>query len=125
MQLKLQSPCINHLSWGKMKIEDSNTVYKDVKLFPGGSREWDWSETGTKHEPGVQSGDIEELLEHGAKVVILSSGYYERLQIMHETRKLLQEKNIPFHVLQTEDAVKLYNKLRKKQLVGGLFHSTC
>ena len=46
--------------------------YKDAKLFPGGSREWNWRETGTEHVPGIQPADVQELLDHGAKVVVLS-----------------------------------------------------
>ena len=26
---------------------------KDFKLYPGGGREWDWSETGMRHAPGI------------------------------------------------------------------------
>lgn len=38
---------------------------------------------------------------------------------------MLKERNIPVHVLQTEQAVRLYNELRDREPVGGLFHSTC
>ena len=36
-----------------------------------------------------------------------------------------EEKTIPTHILQTKEAVRLYNELREKKLVGGLFHATC
>jgi len=35
-----------------------------AKLFPGGLREWDWRETGTRHVPGIQHADVQELIEH-------------------------------------------------------------
>jgi hypothetical protein len=60
------SPLITHLSWGRLEVAGGRR-FKDAKLFPGGSREWDWSETGTDHVPGIQSEDVEELLEHGDK----------------------------------------------------------
>jgi hypothetical protein len=124
MSDEVSSPLITHLSWGRLVVEGGR-CFKDAKLFPGGSREWDWSETGTDHVPGIQTTDIEELLEHGAKVVVLSKGFYGRLQICSETLEMLKQRGIDFHMLQTEQAVRLYNKLREKKLVAGLFHSTC
>jgi hypothetical protein len=95
------------------------------KLFPGGSRAWDWRETGTNHQPGIQPADVQELLDHGANVVVLSRGMKECLQIPRETLDFLKEKQIPAHVLPTMEAVKLYNELAEKEPVGGLFHTTC
>jgi hypothetical protein len=99
--------------------------FKDVKLFPGGAREWDWRETGTDHVPGIQSADVEELLERGAKVIVLSKGQLARLQVRPDTLERLRGKQIPTHVLETKEAVRLYNELREEQPTGGLFHSTC
>jgi hypothetical protein len=38
---------------------------------------------------------------------------------------MLEKNGVAAHVLPTEDAVRLYNELREKEAVGGLFHSTC
>ena len=118
------SPRITHLSWGRIEVEGQRS-FKDAKLFPGGAREWDWTETGTDHAPGIQPADVEELLEHGAMVVVLSKGIHERLLVRPETLQLLKDRGIPVHVLQTEEAVRLCNSLCEKEPVGGLFHSTC
>ena len=75
--------------------------------------------------PGIQPTDVQELLEHGATVVVLSKDFHERLQICQQTLRMLEEKNIPVHVEQSEQAVRLYNKLRETQRVGALIHSTC
>ena len=119
----MSSPRITHLKWGQIEVEGQR--YKDAKLFPGGSREWDWRETGTRHRPGIQAGDVRELLDKGAKVLILSQGMWKRLEVSQATLGMLKEKGIEVHILQTELAVKLYNKLRETESVGGLFHSTC
>lgn len=124
MKDKYTSPKINSISWGKLITEEQNQ-YKDAKLYPGGSREWDWNETGTHHVPGIQPADIEELLEHGADTVILSKGFNERLQVCPETVELLKNKDIDFYILQTEKAVETYNKLSSDHAVGALIHSTC
>lgn len=119
-----KSPSIIHISWGQIKVEDG-TEYKDAKLFPGGSQEWDWNETGTHHEPGIQPADVQELLEKGANVIVLSKGFEEKLQTSSDTIQILKERRISYHVLQTEEAVIKYNRLAQNELVGGLFHSTC
>jgi len=124
MKSERRSPQIVNLKWGQLEIEGKQ-YFKDVKLFPGGSREWDWRETGTRHSPGIQSTDVAELLDNGATVVVLSKGMWERLEVCPETLQTLAEKGIPVHCLQTELAVKLYNNLAETEQVGGLFHSTC
>ena len=124
MAAEVRSPLITHFCWGRVEVEGGRR-FRDAKLFPGGSREWDWSETGTDHVPGIQPADVGELLEHGAKVVVLSQGIYERLQVCSETFDMLKQRGVGFYMLQTEQVVDLYNKLRKKEAVAGLFHSTC
>ena len=52
-------------------------------------------------------------------------GILEALQVCPETLELLKHKGIPAHVLQTEEAVRLYNELAENQRAAGLFHSTC
>lgn len=119
------APKINRVAWGLIEVEGYDRPFRDAKLFPGGGTEWDWSETGTRHVPGIQPSDVEELLQKGAEEVVLSKGMYEMLQICPETIQFLRDRNISAHVLQTEEAVRLYNKLRNDRKVGGLFHTTC
>lgn len=125
MEKELSSPRITHFSWGRLEIEGRGQPFKDAKLYPGGAREWDWKETGTKHTPGIQPSDVLELLEHGAQEIILSLGVYKQLGVCSETLNLLRERGIPTHVLDTPRAVTLYNQLRETRRVGGLFHTTC
>src|SRR5260221_14645754 len=104
------SPRITHISWGQMDIEGVGSG-RDFKLYPGGGREWDWSETGTHHVPGIQIADVEELLEHGSRVVVLSRGMQLALQTCPETLQYLRERDIKVHIEETNAAVELYNKL--------------
>jgi hypothetical protein len=124
MDEKPRSPRISRLSWGRLEVEGAG-AFKDAKLYPGGARAWDWHETGTRHVPGIQVADVEELLERGAEVIVLARGVFERLQVCPETLDLLKNKGIPAHVLPTEEAVRLYNELATKRPVGALVHSTC
>jgi hypothetical protein len=110
---------------GRLEVEGKLEPYKDAKLFPGGSRDWNWRDTGTSHQLGIQIADVQELLDHGAKVVVLSRGMAECLRVRRETLEFLEKRQIVTHVLPTRQAVALYNKLAQTQLVGGVFHTTC
>ncbi len=123
----LPSPQIISLSWGRLEVagDPQPLVFKDAKLYPGGARRWDWRETGTEHSPGVQLADVQELLDHGARVVVLTQGVLGRLQVPAETVAALEGRGVRVFVLRTEEAVKLYNRLRESEAVGGLFHTTC
>lgn len=124
MNNKNKSPKINSIEWGQVITNDGNK-YKDVKLFPGGSRAWDWNETGTHHVPGIQPADVEELLDHGAETVILSQGFHERLQVCDETKDMLDNQDIDYLILETGKAAERYNELCKNKAVAALIHSTC
>jgi hypothetical protein len=119
------SPRVTHLSWGRLEVEGVDGPFKDAKLFPGGAREWDWRETGTNHEPGIQPADVEELLERGATEVVLSKGFNERLRVTQDALRMLEDRGISAHVRQTEEAIRLYNELIETERVGALIHSTC
>jgi hypothetical protein len=126
MKQETRSPLVTHLSWGRLEVEGWTGQFKDAKLFPGGAREWDWSETSTSHEPGIQPADVEELIDRGATVVVLSRGFHERLRVCRETLRKLEERKVPVHVERTGEAVRIYNELSKEnEKVGALVHSTC
>jgi hypothetical protein len=118
------SPRVLAVSWGRIEVEGVG-VFKDAKLYPGGAREWDWNETGTRHQPGVQVADVEELIEHGATVILLSRGMQLQLAVPESTVESLRERGITVHVAETTAAVEKYNELAGSQRVGGLFHTTC
>ena len=59
MQTSNRSPRIVDVSWGRLEVEGKAEPYKDAKLFPGGSGEWNWRETGTAHKPGIQIADVQ------------------------------------------------------------------
>ena len=121
---KKTSPRITDLAWGRIDVEGAGT-FKDAKLYPGGAREWNWRDTGTKHIPGIQPSDVHELLRHGATTIVLSRGMLKQLQVCPETLQLLEHEGVSMHVLPTKEAAELYNVLREEECVAGLFHTTC
>lgn len=108
-----------------MEIDGLDTG-KDFKLWPGGGRQWDWRETGTRHVPGIQMADVEELLEHGSRTIVLSRGMLRRLRTCPETLETLERRGVEVRIDETPAAAELYNALAARgDAVGGLFHSTC
>ena len=124
MDQQKRPPRILEISWGRMEVEGLGAG-KDFKLYPGGGRAWDWNETGTRHSPGIQPADVEELLARGATAVVLSRGMEERLRVDPAALEYLEQRSVEVHVAETREAVRIYNDLAGAVPVGGLFHSTC
>lgn len=118
------SPAIRSLAWGS--VDTDVGAFRDAKLWPGGGRGWDWNETGTSHRPGIQPADVAELVDNGARTVVLSRGQHDRLQVMDATVEHLQAQGVAVEVLESRAAVERYNRLAEEgQAVGALIHSTC
>ena len=124
MDQRKPSPRILAVSWGHMEVAGLGGG-KDFKLYPGGGHEWDWSETGMRHSPGIQPADVEELLAHGATAVVLSQGMDKRLEVDPATLEYLERQSVEIHVAGTLEAAQIYNELAGAAPVAGLFHSTC
>jgi hypothetical protein len=125
MESRADSPRIVSHEWGVIDVEGAGR-FRDAKLWPGGGREWDWDETGTHHEPGIQPTDLDELLTHDPEVVVLSRGRELRLQAMTETIAALQDQNIEVVHDETSRAIDAYNRLAADgRRVAALLHSTC
>ncbi|XP_061733760.1 mth938 domain-containing protein [Nerophis ophidion] len=124
--MTMASPEISSLSWGHMTVKGCSSAYKDCKVWPGGSRSWDWRETGTQHHPGVQPADVQEVLDRGVKLLVIGRGMDMALQVPASTLDFVAQQGVDVRVLQTEQAVAEYNKLAGQGAkVGGVFHSTC
>jgi hypothetical protein len=121
----LKSPVIKSIVWGSIEVDGVGTG-RDFKLFPGGGRAWDWSETNTHHVPGIQIADVRELVEKGCEVIVLTRGMHLVLQTSPDVLTYLAEKNVAVFVEESRVAAETYNKLAAQgRKVGGLFHSTC
>lgn len=119
-----ESPRIKGLEWGR--VHTAVGKFRDVKMWPGGARGWDWNETGTHHSPGVQPADLRELVENGATIVIVGRGQNERLEMTDEAREWLESQGIQLEVLESSRAVDRYNTLSADGVaIGALIHSTC
>jgi hypothetical protein len=120
-----RSPEIRDHGWGYIEIEGVGRL-RDAKLWPGGGRAWDWNETGTQHQPGIQPADVEELLEHAPEIVVLSRGRQLRLETSPETLALLTKRDVEVAQEETGAAIDEYNRLAAEgRRVAALLHTTC
>ena len=113
-------------SWGHIEVVGIGR-FRDVKLWPGGAREWDWNETGTRHDPGIQPADVDELLTFAPDVVVLSRGRELRLQDAGgDDRGAPATRSIDLVHAETSEAIARYNELAGNgRRVAALLHSTC
>lgn len=123
----MQMPTILESDWGSIRINvtDETKQYKDVKLYPGGARAWDWTETDTHHQPGIQPADAKELIDHNAQYILFSRGRLKKLHTADETQKWLREQDIPFEILETGELIQRYQELKNTKALGALIHTTC
>ena len=118
-----RSPLVTAFSWGR--IEVSGRTFKDVRLYPGGAEAWDWGKTGTRHDPGIQLADVEDLLVHRPRTVVLSRGMELALKVPQATIDAIRARGPEVIVLQSEQAVAAYNARCGRETVVALIHSTC
>lgn len=119
---------ISHISWGRIEVTAGGQTYqfKDCKVWSGGAKTWDWRLTGTRHQPGIQPSDIEEILEQDVEFMVLTRGMQLMLHTCPETEQMLRQRGIEYHIGHTQLAVHLFNDLiQQGKKVGGIFHSTC
>lgn len=120
-----RSPEVGANGWGHLEVEGLGRL-RDAKLWPGGGRAWDWNETGTRHHPGIQPADVEELLQHDPEVVVLSRGRQLRLETCPETISELEARQVRVLQDETGSAIEEYNRLAAGgRRVAALLHTTC
>ena len=123
----LDRPIVSDLSWGKTTVSYHGTKieYKDAIIWPTGHCEWDWNVSGTQHSPGIQLLEVKELVEkYNCDYLILTKGMKGFLRTDPKTRSWMKKNGVDYVILNTMDAVELYNEDNDKS-TGLLLHSTC
>ncbi len=125
MEDQERSPHVRRDGWGYVEVDGLGRL-RDAKLWPGGGRAWDWNETGTRHQPGIQPADVLELFEHAPEIVVLSRGRQCRLETCVETLALLADHDLEVAREETGAAIDVYNRLATEgRRVAALLHTTC
>ena len=116
-------PIINSFKWGYIEI--NGIRYVDAKIYPNKVENWDWANTDTTHDEGVQPQDVQDLVDQGCTFIIISQGLSRKLEMDFESYKVLLKANIDFLVTDTITAVDRYMDeiLDEAHLVGALIHT--
>ena len=101
-------------------VIDGKEYTSDVIVFPDRVKDRWWRKEGHR----LDIDDLEEVLEFKPEVLVIGTGYSGVMEVPEETLRYLQMKNIEVHVAPTREAVKIFNGLRGKRVVGA-FHLTC
>ena len=126
----MPQPNIVLVEWSRVicEVDSEKLTFKDAKVYPSRVEEWDWGNSGTRHNPGVAITDVLDLMDAGCTHIIVTSGMHDKLM-----SRPLQEafKNNVCVISQllycnTSKVKDLYDDLVSRgYIVGALIHSTC
>ena len=104
-------------------IEVNGRVYdSDVIITPEGVQDRWWRKEG--HKLAIE--DLDRVVAAEPDTLIIGSGYYGRLQVPRDTRAFLTGRGIAIEVMQTSEAVEMFNRLQRKYArVVAALHLTC
>ncbi len=112
---------IDSYSFGTMTV--SGTVYRaDVIIFPDSIKAHWWRAEDHQLCPD----DLEDVFKFQPELLIVGTGAAGCMEILADTRRVLEEKHIALSAGTTYQAVHLFNEeLGKNRKVAGAFHLTC
>jgi hypothetical protein len=114
-----QEMAITHYSFGKIII-DGKTFGYDIAILPDNSiKKW-----RVKISHAIQLVDIRELISEPTETLIIGIGANKECSITDDIVELSKSKGVRLEVLDTYEAVRLFNKLPKAGL-SACFHLNC
>jgi hypothetical protein len=98
----------------------------DIVIYPSGKiekrKKWvSKQKHGTSHK--FDKEELKEYLSEEFDVLVVGTGIYGVLSLLPESRELVKEKEIIEKP--TPEAVKIFNELKDKKRILGIFHITC
>ncbi|MCP3954164.1 MAG: hypothetical protein GY697_18400 [Desulfobacterales bacterium] len=113
-------PAINHFSFSKMIVDGKEFNEMDIVISSDGKvAPW---QIGTVHV--VVPADIEALINPSTRVLIIGTGANGVSKVEASALARAEAKGVKVHVLDTVEAVKLFNGMPKEGLVAA-FHTGC
>ena len=112
---------IEEYEFGRIVIQ-GKLYTSDVIVHKNGVEEGWWRKEGHK----VCMDDIKRILDLNPEIVVFGTGAYGRVKVEDEVIKYLKKNGIDVYVLETEEAVKLFESLLKQgKNVVLAAHLTC
>jgi hypothetical protein len=69
--------------------------------------------------------DISKILDENPEVLIVGTGYSGYLEVLSETRELIESHGVELRIEKTADACNLYNEISEDRKVIAALHLTC
>jgi hypothetical protein len=113
-------------SFGKVKFKGevyNCDVYVDTEMNAHKRSETAKELYGTNHTVGAE--ELKEILSDDVQALVIGTGQSGCVEIRDEAKKLLDEKNIELHALESPAAIKKYNELCVQKKTMALIHVTC
>ncbi|NIM44126.1 MAG: hypothetical protein GTN80_00380 [Nitrososphaeria archaeon] len=111
---------IESYDFGRITI-GGESYTNDLIIYPEKVDDSWWRREG--HRLNVE--DLKEIILHEPEVLIVGTGYYERMRVQPETEKYLRLKGITLIVKGTREACETYNQLIRSKRVVAALHLTC
>ena len=116
---------IEDVRFGSIMI-DGKKYEHDLVIYPSGKierrkKEISKKKHGTSHK--FDPDELREYLKEEFDVLVVGTGIYGMLSLLPESRALVRDKEI--FEKPTPEAVRLFNKLKERKRVLGIFHITC
>jgi hypothetical protein len=111
---------INSYSFGIITV-DGKTYRSDVIIFPDRVNSKWWRKSGHL----LSEEDIGEILKFGPEVLVIGTGKSGLMKVDRRVIEKLSSLGIKYIIKKTDEAVREYNRLEKKDRVICAFHLTC
>lgn len=111
---------ITNYRFGNLSVDD-DTFTSDVIIYPDRVRSHWWRKEGHR----LDIADLQEIFDGQPKVLIVGTGYYGRMKVPDETRRLVADQGIEMTIASTPEAVELFNTMRASADIVAALHLTC
>jgi len=113
------------IEWGKISFDGSSL--RDILFIEGRVAERDYERIKTKYGTGhvVDLDEAKLLLKGNPWEVIIGTGYEGLLKLNPDAEALLKQRTALTVMLSPQAIDSLNEKLRKKERVNALIHTTC
>jgi len=111
---------ITHYDFGKITVDDTPYT-SDVVVYPDRVADRWWRREGHR----LATADLDEVLAAAPQILIVGTGYFDRMKVPDETLQELTNRGIEIHVAPTREAIELFNTMRTSATVVAALHLTC
>lgn len=111
---------LDNYRFGHVDVEGEH-YDTDVIVLGDWVHDW-WRESGHRVVPE----DLRDLMPKNPGRIVFGSGASSRMKLTPEVRSFLEERDVDYEALPTDEAIDRYNELVDEgETVAGAFHLTC